>query len=66
MPFLAAALATGWFLRVSRRFRRLIPILEKVSGALLLVVGFLLVTGSFTVLSAFFARFTPDFLLERL
>jgi cytochrome c-type biogenesis protein len=66
VPFLAAAFATGWFLRASKRFRRAIPILEKASGALLLVVGILLVTGSFTVLSAFFARFTPDFLLERL
>jgi cytochrome c-type biogenesis protein len=66
VPFLLAALATGAFLRVSKRFRSAIPIMEKTSGALLLVVGVLLVTGSFTVLSAFFARFTPDFLLERL
>jgi cytochrome c-type biogenesis protein len=66
VPFLLAALATGAFLRASKRFRRAIPIMEKTSGALLLVVGVLLVTGSFTVLSAFFARFTPEFLLERL
>ena len=66
VPFLLAALATGAFLRASRRFRAAIPIMEKASGALLLVVGVLLLTGSFTVLSAFFARFTPDFLLERL
>ena len=66
VPFLLAALATGAFLRASKRFRRAIPIMEKASGALLLVVGVLLVTGSFTVLSAFFARFTPEFLLERL
>lgn len=66
VPFLLAALATGWFLRVSRKYRRLIPVMEKASGALLLVVGLLLVTGTFTTLSAFFARLTPDFLLERL
>ncbi len=66
VPFILAGLATGAFLRATRRFRRLIPIMEKASGALLLVVGLMLVTGSFTMLSAFFARFTPDFLLERL
>jgi formate hydrogenlyase subunit 4 len=44
----------------------MIPVMEKASGALLLVVGVLLVTGTFTVLAAFFARFTPEFLLDRL
>lgn len=66
VPFLLAALATDGFLRASRRFRSAIPVMEKASGALLLVVGVLLVTGSFTVLSAFFVQFTPEFLLERL
>lgn len=66
VPFLLAALGTGWFLRVSRKYRGLIPVMEKASGVLLLLVGVLLVTGTFTTLSAFFARFTPDFLLERL
>jgi cytochrome c-type biogenesis protein len=66
VPFVLAALATGSFLRFSRRYRRLIPAMEKTSGALLLVVGVMLVTGTFTALSAFFARITPGFLLERL
>jgi hypothetical protein len=46
--------------------RRMIPVLEKVSGGILLVAGILLVTGSFTALSAYFIRFTPEFLLERM
>ncbi|MCI0436610.1 MAG: cytochrome c biogenesis protein CcdA [Gemmatimonadetes bacterium] len=66
VPFLLAAVATGSFLRASRRMRGAIPVLEKASGALLLVLGLLLVTGTFTALSAFFVRFTPDFLLDRL
>jgi cytochrome c-type biogenesis protein len=66
VPFLLAAAATGSFLRIFRKYRRLIPVMEKASGVLLLAVGLLLVTGTFTALSAFFARFTPDFLLERL
>jgi cytochrome c-type biogenesis protein len=66
VPFMLAALATGSFLNTSRRVRRLIPVLEKVSGAILLIAGILLVSGSFSALSAYFARFTPDFLLEKL
>ncbi|HEY0671499.1 MAG TPA: cytochrome c biogenesis protein CcdA [Longimicrobiales bacterium] len=66
LPFILAALATGSFINASRRMRRAIPLLEKVSGAILLIAGILLVTGSFTALSAYFARFTPDFLLEKL
>jgi cytochrome c-type biogenesis protein len=66
VPFLLAALATGHFLGASRKMRRLIPTLEKVSGVVLILVGILLVSGTFTVLSAYFARFTPDFLQERL
>jgi len=66
VPFLLAALATGAFLNASRKLRAAIPVVEKVSGVILLVVGVLLLTGSFTVLSGYFARWTPDFLLERL
>jgi cytochrome c-type biogenesis protein len=51
---------------VSKKYRHLMPTIEKASGVLLVVVGILLVTGRFTALSAFFARFTPDFLLDRL
>jgi len=66
LPFLIAALATGSFLNASKRMRRALPVLEKVSGVILLIAGVLLVTGSFTALSALFARYTPAFLLDRL
>ena len=66
IPFIAAALATGAFLQASRRVRRWIPAFEKASGAILLVAGVLLATGSFSTLSGYFARLTPQFLLERL
>lgn len=66
VPFLLAALATGTFLDASKRMRRAIPVIEKVSGGILIVVGILLVTGSFTMLSAYFIRFTPDFVLRRI
>jgi cytochrome c-type biogenesis protein len=66
LPFLAAALATGSFLTASKRFRRFLPVVEKASGAILVLAGILLVTGSFTILSAYFARYTPKGLLEKL
>lgn len=66
LPFVLAALATGWFLNTSRRFHHLIPIVEKISAIVLIVMGVLLVSGSFTVLSRYFVQWTPDFLLKRL
>ncbi|HEX6558456.1 MAG TPA: cytochrome c biogenesis protein CcdA [Longimicrobiales bacterium] len=66
LPFLAAAFATGAFLNTSRSIRRFIPVFEKISGAILLLAGILLVSGSFSTLSAYFARFTPNFLLDKL
>jgi cytochrome c-type biogenesis protein len=66
VPFLLAAWATGTFLNTSRGIRKYIPLFEKVSGVILLIAGILLVSGSFSAMSAWFARFTPEFLLERL
>jgi cytochrome c-type biogenesis protein len=66
IPFLVAALALDWFLQVFKRFRRFIPVVEKVSGGLLVFLGILLLTGSFTILSSWLTRFTPGFILERI
>jgi cytochrome c-type biogenesis protein len=66
VPFLLAALAMGAFLRASQRMRRALPIIEKVSGAMLVLVGLLLVSGSFTLLSGWLTRLTPAFILDRL
>jgi len=66
LPFLAAALALDRFLVAFQKFKRWIPMVEKGSGVLLVVLGLLLITGSFTVLSAWLTRFTPAFILERI
>jgi cytochrome c-type biogenesis protein len=66
VPFLIAAAATGYFLRASRRMRGLIPIIEKTSGVILVLVGLLLVSGSFTVLSGWLTRYTPGWILNNL
>lgn len=66
IPFLLAALALDWFLGAFQKYRRFIPVLEKASGALLILLGLLLVTDQFTVLSGYLTRFTPDFILNRI
>lgn len=66
IPFLLAALALDWFLETFQRYRRFIPWMERASGVLLIALGLLLVTGSFTVLSGYLTRFTPGFILERI
>jgi len=66
IPFLVAALALESFLRVSRRVRHWLPWVERASGALLLIAGVLMVTGTYTRLNTWLLRFTPDWLFERL
>lgn len=66
IPFVLAAVGLERFLSAFSRFRRLMPAFQFASGALLIVLGLLLVTGSFVVLAAWLNRFTPEFLLERL
>jgi cytochrome c-type biogenesis protein len=66
VPFLVASLALDWFLQAFQRFRRWMPVVEKASGALLIVLGILLMTGQLTVLSGYLTRFTPGFILERI
>jgi len=66
VPFLLASLALDSFLQVFKRFRRWMPVVEKASGVLLIVLGLLLLTGRFTVLSGYLTRFTPSWILERI
>jgi len=63
VPFLLAALALDRFLVVFKRFRRWIPVVEKGSGVLLILLGLLLFFGQLTRLSQWLYQFTPDWLL---
>ncbi len=47
VPFLAAAAAAPWFLRLMKRARPYLRHVERVLGALLVLTGILFVTGSF-------------------
>lgn len=66
VPFLLATLLLERFLTVFRKYKRLLPWVSRASGVLLILVGILLVSGSFATLSAVMANWTPDFLLERM
>jgi cytochrome c-type biogenesis protein len=65
VPFLISALALDWFLSAFSRFRRFLPVIEKFSGIMLILLGLLLMTGTFTLLSTWLLPFTPDWILER-
>jgi cytochrome c-type biogenesis protein len=66
IPFLAAALLLDRFLGGVRRVGPWFPWVSRLSGALLVAVGVLMFTGSFSILSALLESWTPDFLRERL
>lgn len=66
IPFLMAALALDAFLKAFKRFRRWIPVVEKASGILLILLGVLLITGNFTLLASWLNQFTPEWLIERI
>jgi len=62
LPFLISALAIQRFLKLFDRFKGLLPIITKTSGAVLILVGVLLATDYFTVLSRLAFSLTPDWL----
>ena len=66
IPFLMASLALDQFLQTFRRFRTWIPVIEKASGIMLIGLGILLLTGKLTALTAILARFTPEFIYNRI
>lgn len=53
IPFLIAALGIGWVSATIRRYGRVMRIVEIVMGVVLIIVGIMLTTGTFTSLSRF-------------
>jgi cytochrome c-type biogenesis protein len=66
MPFVLSALALGSFLRFFRRYRPLIPVVERLAGVMLVAVGILIYTNYYAALNAWAATLTPGWLLDRL
>jgi cytochrome c-type biogenesis protein len=66
LPFLVSALALGSFLKFFRRYRPLIPVMERAAGVLLVIVGVLVFTNYYIVLNSWAISLTPEWLLRRL
>ncbi|HEX6059113.1 MAG TPA: cytochrome c biogenesis protein CcdA [Gemmatimonadaceae bacterium] len=64
VPFIAVAVAFNWFLAGTRLLRHRLRVIERLAGALLVVVGVLLASGRFTILSSYLAGFGQLFTLE--
>jgi cytochrome c-type biogenesis protein len=64
VPFLV----TAWMLTAAtgqlRKLNRHMGLIERVSGAFIVTIGVLLVTGTFTVLNTYFNRLVPEWLLQ--
>jgi len=66
LPFVLSSIALGAFLEAFRRCRPWIPVVERASGILLVVVGVLVATDYFVVLNSYALSLTPQWLLKRL
>ena len=66
IPFLLFSLALGAFLRFFKRYRVVMPVVERVAGVLLIVVGVLVVSNYYIALNAWALTLTPEWLLKRL
>lgn len=60
VPFVAAALFLGQFLKFLRRFRQHVPKVERVMGLLLVATGIMFLTGSIQTLSYWFLELFPN------
>src|SRR5262249_29681850 len=65
-PFLLSAVALGAFLKLFKRYRPFIPVVERFAGVILVVVGLLVFTNYYLVLNSWAIALTPDWLLRRL
>jgi cytochrome c-type biogenesis protein len=59
LPFLATAVAMDFVLPVLNRIKRFLPAIEFVSGAFLVVVGYVIATNSFLIVAGWFYQFVP-------
>jgi cytochrome c-type biogenesis protein len=59
VPFLAAALFTGPFLRLAARMRRYLALVEKVMGGALVATGVLIFAGAMPIVGAWLQEYVP-------
>jgi cytochrome c-type biogenesis protein len=56
LPFLLASFFFSAFLKVSVKLRKYLPLIQRISGALLILIGILIITGRFRALSVLAAQ----------
>jgi len=66
VPFLVTAYALDRFLTWFQRFRPYIVWVDRTAGALLVLLGLLLLTDRFTLIASYLQGLTPQFLKSRL
>src|SRR5437763_1372885 len=66
VPFVLTALALQRFLGWVQRFRRYLGWVDRIAGALLVLLGILLLTDRFTLLAGWLQGLTPELLKSRL
>ncbi|MDR3020273.1 MAG: cytochrome c biogenesis protein CcdA [Treponema sp.] len=52
LPFILASFFFDIFIRLSKKFENYIPVIQRVSGVVLIVIGILIITGHFQLLSS--------------
>lgn len=66
VPFLLSAIAIDRFTAFFQKMRKQMVWISRISGAVMILIGVLLVTNYFTVLASWLTTLTPEFLLERI
>jgi len=66
VPFILAAVAVERFVEIFQRFRSKMVWVNRIAGALLVVVGLLMMTNYLTVLSGYLNEITPEAIRQRL
>jgi cytochrome c-type biogenesis protein len=66
VPFLLAALMVDRFLKLFAKLRQQMIWVNRFAGAMLILVGILMVTDRFTMLATWLQDFTPEFILDRI
>ena len=59
IPFLFATVALDRFILTSKKFKVMMPWVNRVSGAMLILIGLLLISGAMTRMAQWFAQFMP-------
>src|SRR4051812_30852778 len=61
IPFLLTSLAINQFFGAAKRIRRYYHAIELVSGALLIAIGVLIITGQLTIITRYLQPYLPTF-----